>query len=154
MYRLLLMLCTLLAASTGCAGGSDPASGRGQWVELRGTRFAVDIADDDESRARGLMFRDSLPDDSGMLFLHDREEPQSFWMKNTRIALDILYFDRERRLVAMAQRVPPCSGGNACPSYPSRRAAKFTLELSAGTAHRLGLNIGDELKFGPGIAAE
>ncbi|MBB5016627.1 DUF192 domain-containing protein [Rehaibacterium terrae] len=137
----------LFAACTG--SGADP-----RWVELRGERFTVEIADDDASRARGLMFRDHLPDGHGMLFIHDREEPQAFWMKNTRIPLDILYFDDRRRLVSMAQRVPPCSAGDRCPSYPSERPARYTLELNAGTAARLGVRRGDELKFGPGIAAE
>jgi uncharacterized membrane protein (UPF0127 family) len=50
-----------------------------------------------------------------MLFIHDREEPQSYWMKNTRIALDILYFDSARKLVAQQRDVPPCSLGDGCP---------------------------------------
>src|SRR5687767_6835834 len=86
---------------SGCASGNDA------WVELAGKRYNVEVADDDAERARGLMFRDSMPVDNGMLFIHDSEEPQAYWMKNTRIPLDILYFDSGRRLVSQQRDVPP-----------------------------------------------
>ena len=129
------------------------ASARTPWVELGGERFQVEVADDDAERARGLMFRDVLPAGHGMLFVHDREEPQAYWMKNTRIGLDILYFDAGRRLVAQQRDVPPCSAGDRCPPYPSRRPALYVLELNAGEAARLGLQDGAVLEFGPGIPA-
>ena len=135
----------LLAA--GCASGSD------LWVELDGSRYAVEIADDNAERARGLMFRDQMEAGRGMLFIHDREEPQAYWMKNTRIPLDILYFDDARVLVSQQRDVPPCSAGNACPSYPSDAPARYVLELNAGEAEKLGLQDGSELTLGPGIAA-
>ena len=97
------------------------------------------------------MFRDELPAGHGMLFIHEREEPQAYWMKNTRIPLDILYFDDDRRLVAQQRDVPPCSLGDACPPYPSNASARFVLELNAGEARRLQLREGASLRFGPGI---
>ena len=129
------------------------ASARAPWVEVGGERFQVEIADDDAERARGLMFRDAMPDDHGMLFIHERQEPQAYWMKNTKIALDILYFDSERRLVTQQRDVPPCSAGDRCPPYPSRAPARYVLELNAGQAARLKLEDGAELRFGPGIPA-
>jgi hypothetical protein len=129
----------------GCASGGDP------WVELAGERFEVEVADDDAERARGLMFRDELPAGRGMLFLHDAEEPLAYWMKNTRIPLDILYFDTARRLVSQQRDVPPCASGDGCPSYPSGRSARYVLELNAGEAARMGLEDGAELRLGPGI---
>ena len=128
-----------------CAGARQP------WVELGNQRYAIEIADDDAERARGLMFRDALPTGHGMLFIHDAEEPQAYWMKNTKIALDILYFDDERKLVAQQRDVPPCSLGDGCPSYPSDAPARYVLELNAGEAARLQLKDGAELRFGPGI---
>jgi uncharacterized membrane protein (UPF0127 family) len=98
------------------------------------------------------MFRDRLAADRGMLFIHEREEPQSYWMKNTRIPLDILYFDDARRLVSQQRDVPPCALGDACPPYPSQAPARYVLELNAGEAARLGLQQGTRLRFGPGIA--
>jgi uncharacterized membrane protein (UPF0127 family) len=129
---------------SGCASGSDP------WVELGGQRYAVEIADDDAERTRGLMFRDEMATGHGMLFVHDREEPQAYWMKNTRIALDILYFDDDRRLVSQQRDVPPCALGNGCPPYPSEAPARYVLELNAGEAARLELKDGAELKIDPG----
>lgn len=131
---------------------SGCASGQGTWVELGGRRYTVEVADNDAERERGLMFRDALPDDRGMLFLHDREEPLAYWMKNTRIALDILYFDTGRRLVAQQRDVPPCTLGDACPPYPSDVPARYVLELNAGQAEQLGLKEGVEMTLGPGIA--
>jgi uncharacterized membrane protein (UPF0127 family) len=143
----LLLLLPLLLLSSACASARTP------WVEIGGERFEVEVADDDDERARGLMFRDAMPADHGMLFIHDRQERQAYWMKNTKIALDILYFDSERRLVSQQRDVPPCSSGDRCPPYPSRGAARYVLELNAGQAARLGLEDGAELVFGPGIPA-
>ena len=131
---------------SGCA-----SAGAGSWVELKGKRFSVEIAANEAERERGLMFRDELPTDHGMLFIHDTEEPQAYWMKNTRIPLDILYFDHQRHLVSMQQRVPPCSAGDQCPPYASEGAALYVLELNAGQAESIGAKTGDEVKFGPGI---
>jgi uncharacterized membrane protein (UPF0127 family) len=130
----------------GCASGSGSS-----WVELGGARYGVEVADDDSERARGLMFRDELPTGRGMLFLHEREEPQAYWMKNTRIPLDILYFDSSRRLVSQQRDVPPCNAGDRCPPYPSKAPARYVLELNAGEAARLKLEDGATLTFGPGI---
>ena len=137
----LLVLLTLLS---GCASA-------GSWVELGGQRYRVEIADDDAERARGLMFRDELAAGTGMIFLHDREEPQAYWMKNTKIPLDILYFDNARKLVAQQRDVPPCTAGNACPPYPSNAPARYVLELNAGEAAKLKLKNGAELKFSDDI---
>lgn len=146
MTLLRTLLISALLMLSGCA-----SSGGKHWVELAGARYQVELAQDDASRARGLMFRDQMAEDHGMLFIHDRQEPQAYWMKNTRIALDILYFDEQRRLVSQQRDVPPCSAGNACPPYPSHKPARYVLELNAGQAARLQLNDGAELGFGPGI---
>ncbi|GAB2502552.1 DUF192 domain-containing protein [Arenimonas alkanexedens] len=143
-FRLLLSL-LMLAPLLGCAASGKP------WVELRGERFSVEIADDEGERNRGLMFRDSMAPDAGMLFVYDVERPLAFWMKNTRIPLDILYFDADRQLVTARKGVPPCSLGDRCPPYPSNAPAVYVLELNAGTAARLGVVPGDELVLGPGI---
>lgn len=145
--RRIVLLPLLACAISGCAGASQP------WVELGGQRYAVELADDDAERARGLMFRDAMADDRGMLFIHDAQEPQAYWMKNTRIALDILYFDNDRKLVSQQRDVPPCSLGDACPSYPSNAPARYVLELNAGQAEKLKLQDGATLTFGPGIPA-
>ncbi|MBJ6978815.1 MULTISPECIES: DUF192 domain-containing protein [unclassified Luteimonas] len=148
--RALGLYLTLLCASalaTACAG-DEP------WVEVGGERFTVEVANDNASRARGLMFRDALADGHGMLFIHDQEERQAYWMKNTRIPLDILYFDGSLRLVSQQRDVPPCSAGDRCPPYPSNAPALYVLELNAGEARRLGLRDGTVMELAPAIAAQ
>lgn len=130
---------------SGCASASGP------WVEVGGQRYTVEIADDDAERARGLMFREELAPGSGMLFIHDRQEPLAYWMKNTKIPLDILYFDNARKLVSKRVDVPPCTLGDRCPNYPSDVPARYVLELNAGEAARLKLQDGAELKLSPAI---
>lgn len=139
-----LSLAALLLLS-GCATATA------QWVELGDARYRVEIADNDEERTRGLMFREEMAAGHGMLFIHDREEPLAYWMKNTKIPLDILYFDTARKLVSQQRGVPPCSLGNHCPSYPSNASARYVLELNAGEAARLNLRDGAELRLGPDI---
>ncbi|UQQ09903.1 DUF192 domain-containing protein [Xanthomonas arboricola] len=145
MRRLCLLALALLILLSGCA------SSGGSWVELAGTRYQVELAQNDADRAKGLMFRDAMADDHGMLFVHDRQEPLAYWMKNTKIALDILCFDNERRLVSQQRDVPPCSAGDACPPYPSKRPARYVLELNAGQAARLNLQDGASLTLSPDI---
>ena len=145
--RAFLALLTALPA----LAGAGCANADGAWVELAGQRYAVELADDDQERTRGLMFRDAMPPDAGMLFVHEREEPQAYWMKNTRIALDILYFDAQRKLVSQQRDVPPCSAGNGCPVYPSDGPARYVLELNAGEAEKLGLRNGAELRLSPAL---
>jgi uncharacterized membrane protein (UPF0127 family) len=144
----LMLVFPLAGLLIGCASAETP------WVELKGKRFQVEVADDDDERARGLMFRDAMAGDHGMLFIHEDEEPQSYWMKNTKIPLDILYFDRERKLVSAQFGVPPCSAGDLCPPYPSSGNALYVLELNAGVAQALGAKTGDALVFGPGVGAK
>jgi uncharacterized membrane protein (UPF0127 family) len=139
-----LLLLVLMSLLSGCASAAN-------WVELGGQRYKVEIADDDAERARGLMFRDELASGSGMIFVHEREEPQAYWMKNTKIPLDILYFDSALKLVAQQRDVPPCSAGDACPPYPSNAPARYVLELNAGEAAKLKLENGAELKLSDNI---
>jgi uncharacterized membrane protein (UPF0127 family) len=138
-----LTFCCLLAL-TGCASG-------GSWVELGGKRYNVEIANTDAQREKGLMFRDELAADHGMLFVHERQEPLAYWMKNTHIPLDILYFDNARLLVSQQRDVPPCSLGDACPPYPSDAPARYVLELNAGEAAKLALHKGMQLRIDPHI---
>jgi uncharacterized membrane protein (UPF0127 family) len=132
----------LLLAS---CSGTATTQGATAAVELRGQRIQVELATDDASRQHGLMMRTELAANHGMLFVFPHSGPQAFWMKNTLIPLDILYFDTDRRLVSMQLDVPPCRA-DPCPTYPSEAPALYVLELSAGSAQRMGVHRGDELK--------
>lgn len=136
--RFLLLALTVLACSSCVA--QDP------YVVLKGERFTVELADTGEKQALGLMFRDHLADDHGMLFRFPGEAMRSFWMKNTRIPLDIFYFDSNRQLVSVAENAQPCRS-QRCPPYPSAAPARYVLELRAGKAAELGVRPGDVLEL-------
>jgi uncharacterized membrane protein (UPF0127 family) len=140
--RCAFLLSALTVSLAACAVHASGPS-----VELKGHRFDVEIAADDATRQRGLMFRDSMPADHGMLFLFDHPYMQSFWMKNCRMPLDILYFDQEYKLVNVQERVPPCRSAvdSRCPVYASTGPAQYVLELNSGTAEKLGVKAGDTL---------
>jgi uncharacterized membrane protein (UPF0127 family) len=135
--RVLALLCLLFAATGGCAN-QEPV------VELNGRQFVVELAQTRAEQARGLMFREELEPEAGMLFVFSREAPRSFWMKNTRIPLDILYFDEQLALVGMALNARPCVA-DPCPAYPSGRPARYVLEINAGLGKELGVRPGDRL---------
>lgn len=93
--------------------------------------FNVEIAEDDISRARGLMYREKLADDEGMLFVFDNENFRSFWMKNTKIPLDLLFFDQSGDLVDYKDNFPPCPEKDICDNYVSKAKAKYVLEVNS-----------------------
>jgi len=136
----------LLGVTFAASLAACSARATGPSVELKGQRFDVEIADTEPARERGLMFRESMPADHGMLFLFDDNAVRTFWMKNCRMPLDILYFDEKYKLVNVQQRVPACRS-EPCPVYPSEGAAKYVLELNAGVADKLDVKPGDAIKL-------
>lgn len=105
-------------------------------------RFLVERADTPGLRARGLMHRRELAADRGMLFLFPRPERQAMWMKNTYVALDMLFIDSAGRVVDIAADAVPLSER----TIMSSGKARAVLELPAGTAARLGLGVGDRVR--------
>ena len=136
------LLACLLSTMTGCAVAAPQAPAPA--VELHGQRFSTELATDEGSREHGLMMRTQLPADHSMLFVFPDAQPRWFWMKDTLVPLDILYFDAHRKLVSMQLDVPPCKA-DPCPTYPSDAPATYVLELAAGTARRIGARTGDAL---------
>ncbi len=111
---------------------------------------AIEIADEPDEWSQGLMHRTSLADGTGMLFLFPEEKQRSFWMKNTLIPLDILYFDSEGNMVSL-HTMTPCKG-DPCPTYGSKGAARYALEVPAGYAKREGITTGWRLR--PPVSGE
>jgi uncharacterized membrane protein (UPF0127 family) len=122
----------------------DCASSQETSIAVGTAHFQVEVARTLEERQRGLMFRTYLPENHGMLFIQPEVAPATFWMKNTYIPLDILYFDADGRLLETHADVPPCTTPK-CPIYSSTEPVKYILELNAGTASRLGFKPGDPL---------
>ena len=114
----------------------------------QGVTIQAEVADTTEKRAHGLMFRDSLPKDRGMLFTFPESQEWSFWMKNTRIPLDILWLDKDKKIVHVERNVPGCTRtDDGCPNYQPNDPALYVLELAAGTAEALKLQRGVKLQF-------
>lgn len=123
-----------------------PAEGGPRVVFPDGYAVGVEIAADDDTRQQGLMFRDSLPPDHGMIFFFPQSGDYPFWMKNTLISLDMIWIDDQKKIVHIAHDVPPCKA-DPCPSYPPRATARYVLEVAAGVAARHGLQDGQTLRF-------
>lgn len=89
-----------------------------------GTAVAIELATKPEEKSRGLMFRESLEEGRGMLFIFEREGYHAFWMKNVRFPIDILWLDESFTVVHIAASVPPCSA-EPCPSYITKKTSKI-----------------------------
>jgi len=104
----------------------------------------AEIADEPEERMQGLMLREDLPEGEGMLFIFDEERVLQFWMKNTLISLDIIFFDEEGKFISSTTMVP-CKR-DPCRVYRSGNNAKYALEVLAGFALEEGVGVGWKLK--------
>lgn len=139
----------LVAAVAGLVGltlGAQSTESR-VWITFsNGTKVSAEIADTEAERARGLMFRKSLVQDQGMIFLFEQSGLYSFWMKNTIIPLDILWLDQSGRIVSIAHSAQPCTV-DPCPSYPPGTEARAVVEVVAGFAKQHGVKVGDVVKI-------
>lgn len=103
----------------------------------------IEIADNEDSRMQGLMYRFSLPETSGMLFIFPYEEMKSFWMKNTRLSLDIIYVDADLEIVSIHTFTQPYS----TLSIPSNAPAMYVVEVIAGFTQKHGIVPGNRIEF-------
>ncbi len=105
-------------------------------VRFPGVQFGVEVARTVAQRARGLMFRKSMPQDQGMLFVFDDEVIRNFWMKNTLIPLDMIFVDKDGKVVSVRENVQPCreKDSSFCSTYSSVSPARYVLEINAGLA--------------------
>ena len=103
----------------------------------------------DIDQRRGMMFRDALAKDRGMLFIHPKEENVPYWMYQVRIPLDIIWMDHQRRIVEVSANTPACTAKSSrdCPNYGGHERARYVLELAGGGAAMYGLIVGDTLSF-------
>ena len=141
----------LLSTSPQASAGPDGKQSGEKLVPVTtpaGVTILAELADTTEKRARGLMFRESLAKDRGMLFTFPEPQHWTFWMKNTRIPLDIIWMDRNKKIVHVERNVPTCSRtDDGCPQYQPNEEASYVLELVAGMADALKLRRGVKLQF-------
>src|SRR5208337_4920924 len=149
LYTLALGAAVVLS---GCGGRPDEGL---KALNLRDVRLPdgriihAETAIDPADLQRGLMFRESLAPDRGMLFVHHAEGQYPYWMYNCKISLDMIWMDRERHIVEIAGNVPPCPPGppEQCPNYGGHAPAMFVLELAAGQASKHALKSGQVIGF-------
>ncbi len=116
-------------------------------IEISGKRVTVEVADDDERRAYGLMNRSRLAEDRGMLFVFQTEERRAFWMKNTRIPLSIGYFDKSRTLREIINMYPQPITVMQPKTYPSRTEAQYALEMNMGWFEKNKIRTGASFRY-------
>jgi len=114
-------------------------------LRIKGCRVKIELADTQEKKLAGLMFRENLPENSGMLFIFDEEAIYGFWMKNMRIALDMIWIDGNKRIVDITKNALPCQAD--CPSIQPKRAAKYVLEVNSGFTDAHNIFVDDKVEF-------
>jgi len=114
-------------------------------VCIKDTCIQAEVVSAFAEREKGLMFRESLGDDKGMLFIFEEEGLYSFWMKNMRFPLDIIWLDLNKKIVDIKENVMPCSG--SCEILSPENKAKYVLEVNAGFTRRNKVKVGEVVRF-------
>jgi uncharacterized membrane protein (UPF0127 family) len=131
-------------------GGSSTGDQKYTMVTLpSGKEIKAETVYRDLEITRGLMFRESLPKDQGMLFLHPQTGRHAYWTYNCRFPVDIVWMDTQHRVVEVYPNAPPCTGKSAreCPTYGGRHDARYVLEMNANLANANGIREGSVLNF-------
>lgn len=102
-----------------------------------------------EEKRKGLMYFDSLPETSGMLFVYDEPQQMSFWMLNTKIELDLIFLSENLEVIEWIEGMKPGYGQSATllPNYTSSQKAQYALEVNAGLVKKINLQVGDLLNL-------
>jgi uncharacterized membrane protein (UPF0127 family) len=130
------------------AGNDQAVSGLTPITLPGGTVIHAELANTPQKRAEGLMYRTHLAPDRGMLFTFSQAEAWVFWMKNTKIPLDLIWINEKKQIVHIEQNVPICTRtDDSCPQYRPNEGALYVLELAGGRAESLKLQRGSKLQF-------
>ncbi len=127
----------------GLGGGVDETK---SYVVVDGQKFAVEIMRTDAQRKKGLMGREGLADHEGMIFLFEQPGPLSFWMKNMKFPIDMVFIDQHKKIMNVARDVPPCKQ-DPCALYKSNGDGQYVLEIDAGLSDKYGFEPGDSIEF-------
>jgi len=144
------------ARSNGAAKSAESAAKDQPAVTMpSGRTYAVEIAASPDSREQGLMFRESLPDGRGMLFLFPRPSVEGFWMKNCNFPIDIVWMDANRKVIFVSAHTPPCKE-DPCPTYGPKTESLYVLEIPDGAAAKEKAIVDSTLTFSnvPGLPGE
>ena len=113
--------------------------------------FDVEIAQTSAQKAKGLMFRESLKGNQGMLFVFKTEKKHSFWMKNVSFPLDIIWINANKKVVFVSYDSEPCYNNSKCIAIQPTASAKYVLEINGGLAKKIGVKEGSQLVFNQDI---
>lgn len=145
--RRFLIAVILLQLATAPSYGADDRPAKTLTIRFpSGEQIEAEVADSEGKRSLGLMFRQTLPANRGMLFIFPVAGIYPFWMKNCRFPIDILWLSADKTIVHVAQRVPPCLD-DPCPSYDPHVAALYVIEVVSGFAAQQGLHAGTKVQF-------
>jgi uncharacterized membrane protein (UPF0127 family) len=108
--------------------------------------FDIEVADTPEERETGLMFREQLASNSGMLFIFEKEDVYDFWMKNTLIPLDIIWIDENKKIIFIKENAEPCKT-EKCELFGPNEKAKYVLEINEGLTEEIGLKVGNKVEY-------
>lgn len=111
-------------------------------IEINEKIYTVEVANSQEKRSKGLMFRKHLPENTGMLFVFSYEDYRYFYMKNTLIPLDIAFFNAQMEIVSIKQMEPLDET-----TVPSEKKAMYALEMNKGFFEKKGIKVGDKIKL-------
>jgi len=139
-YAAIVPILVSIAINQAQLFGSE--AGEKKLIYFKNNSFLVELAETKEQQEKGLMFVKNLPADSGMLFVYKEEAPRNFYMKNTYIPLDIIWMDKDRKVVFIKKNAAAEKAGIFETIQP-REEAMYVLELAAGSSDKLGLRIGD-----------
>lgn len=115
-------------------------------VYLKDRAFNLEVVRTHEDMSKGLMFRESLDRNKGMIFVYEDEAKRSFWMKNTKISLDMIFIDSNNKVIEIKENIQPCEA-KECESYLSL-PAKYVIEINGGVSSDIGLEVGDVVELG------
>ena len=114
-------------------------------VKIGNVTIDAEVADTTLKRIKGLMFRQSLADKNGMLFLFDTDDYHGIWMMNMSFPIDIIWINSEHKIVDIVKDAQPCR--IICPVYKSKEKTRYVLEVNAGFTDKYSVDIGDSVKF-------
>jgi len=134
---------TACVVATLVFAGQSAAAPFSAALDIKNERFAVQVAAQNEDRRQGLSGRDPLKADEGMVFVWPNAAPRRFHMKDMKFPIDIIFLDDRGRVLNVAERAPVCGDADPCPQYYSTGPAQSVVEIQAGGAKRLQLQVGD-----------
>ena len=148
--RFFVLCCTIMVLMMSCSKNDEADRFGLRAVTMpNGKMVYAEMAIEYTEMLRGLMFRESIASDRGMLFLHNKMGKYPYWMFQVKMPLDIIWLDQSKTVVEVLANVPPCPSAKSseCPTHGGVQQSQFVLELAAGMAEKYGVVVGSKIDF-------